>query len=260
MRYLLLVLAMAFLASCGSDGDSLSPEDYISQNNLQAIELDGGVFIVIHEEGNEERASLESVLNVTYTGRLTDETDFDGAEDFISPLSALITGWQIGIPEIGVGGSCTLIIPYQMGFGEVTNGPVPAKSTLVYDVVLNDIYSLRTVEEYVSDNDLNTIVLDQGVHIVIHEPGSDIKPNLDSEVTINYIGKLTNELGFDRGVGVTFELDMLIQGWQIGLQELGEGGSCTLVIPSEAAYGNSQVGVIPPNSPLVFDIDLIAVK
>ncbi|MEM9549510.1 MAG: FKBP-type peptidyl-prolyl cis-trans isomerase [Bacteroidota bacterium] len=259
MRHLLFALVLAFLASCGSDSNSLSPEEYINLNNLQATELSEGVFIIIHDEGNEERASLEQVVDVNYTARLTDETQFDQAEDFTVSLGSLIPGWQIGLGEIGVGGSCTLIIPYQVGFGEVQNGPVPAKSTLIFEITLNDIYSIRTVEEYITDNELNTTVLDKGVQIVIHEPGSDVKPNPDSQVVINYIGKLTNELVFDRGVGVTFGLGNLIEGWQIGLQELGESGSCTLVIPSDAAYGDAQVGIIPPNSPLVFEIDLISV-
>ncbi len=260
MRYLLYAFAIAFLASCGSDTESLTPEEYISLNSLQATELDNGVFIVIQEVGGEEKPTLDKVVDVDYTARLTDETQFDMIEGFKVLLNDLIPGWQIGLREIGVGGSCTLIIPYQMGFGEVQNGPVPPKSTLIFNITLNDIYSTRTVEEYVADNNLTTIVLDKGVHIAIHEPGSEIKPTLNSKVTINYTGKLTNELIFDQGEGVQFELANLIEGWQIGLQELGEGGSCTLVIPSAAGYGDAAVGSIPPNSSLVFDIDLISVN
>ena len=48
-------------------------------------------------------------------------------------------------------------------------------------------------------------------------------------------------------------------GWQIGLQELGEGGSCTLLLPAETAYGKDGAGIIPPDAVLVFEIELVQV-
>ena len=260
MRFILLALSVVFLASCGKDVEGLTPEEYISENNLQATELSDGVYIVVTGQGNSEKPGLENVVDVNYTGRLTDGTVFDNQENFKAILEDLILGWQIGLPEIGVGGSCTLIIPHEMGFGDVQNGPIPAKSTLVFDIELNDFHSTRTVDEYIADNELNTVELSNGIHIVIHEEGNDVKPTLESTVTVNYVGKLTNELVFDQGENTDLDMMNLIQGWQIGLQEIGEGGSCTLVIPSTAAYGSNSAGIIPPNSPLVFEIDLLKVE
>ena len=102
--------------------------------------------------------------------------------------------------------------------------------------------------------------MDQGVHIAIHEEGNEKKPTLQDKVRVNYVGRLTNELIFDQGSNITFTLANLIEGWQIGLQEIGEGGSCTLVIPVEAAYGSQGSGSIPPNEPIVFDLELVKVN
>jgi len=259
MRYLLLFVAVAFLASCGKDVEGLTPEEYISQNNLQATELENGVYIVVHDEGNDVNPNAENVIDVNFVGRLTNEVVFGEAEDFTVQLGTLIQGWQIGLKEIGEGGSCTLIVPHKMGYGDLANGTIPAKSTLIYDIVLNNVYSTRTIEEYIADNELNTVELEKGVHIAVNEQGSEVRPTLENKVTVNYIGKLTNELVFDQGQNVQFELAKLIEGWQIGLQEIGEGGSCTLVVPSEVAYGSAGAGSIPPNAPIVFDIDLISV-
>ena len=261
MRNLLFVLLIVFLASCGKDVEGLTPEEYIEQNNLQADELDNGVYIIVHDRGSDVKADLDEVVNVNYVGRLTDNTVIDSGEDFRAILGNLIKGWQIGLKEIGEDGSCTLIIPHEMGYGDVENGPVPAKSTLVFDIDLKNIFATRTVSQYITDNNLNTVELEKGVHIALHETGSEVKPTIDSKVTVNYLGKLTNELIFDQGENAQFELANLIEGWQIGLQEIGEGGSCTLVVPAEVAYGSAGAGdgAIPPNAPIVFEIDLIKV-
>lgn len=261
MRYIfiLVIVALSF-GSCGEDTPGLTPEEYIALNNLDATELDNGVYIVIHEEGNDVKPNASDVIEVDYTGRLTNEEVFDSNEDFKALLSGLIPGWFIGMQQIGEGGSCTLIIPYEMGFGTVENGPIPAKSTLVFEIELKKVFKTLSVEEYIAENNLDTELLEKGVHIVVNEQGSDMKPSIDSQITVNYTGKLTNELVFDQGENVTFLLGNLIEGWQIGLSTLGEGGSCTLVIPAEVGYGSSGSGSIPPNSALVFEIDLLEVN
>ena len=117
-----------------------------------------------------------------------------------------------------------------------------------------------SVEEYIMDNNLVTQELDRGVHIVIHEEGNNVKPNINSAIRINYEGKLTNGNVFDSGDNVVFQLKNLIEGWRIGLKEIGKGGSCTLIIPPASGYGSSEVGSIPANSTLVFNIDLLDVN
>ncbi len=94
-----------------------------------------------------------------------------------------------------------------------------------------------------------------------------------STVTVNYTGWLysataANQRGtqFDTSVGkapFTFKLGagQVIQGWDLGVAGMKVGGSRTLVIPSSMAYGASGVnGVIPPNTALVFNVDLLAVQ
>lgn len=259
MKYFSLVLIVLILASCGKDNQSLTPEEYIGQNNLQAEELDNGVYIVVHDQGNDVKPDLQDVVEVSYIGKLTDDVVFDSSNEFKALLGDLIPGWSIGLKEIGEGGSCTLIIPYPMGFGSFDNGPVPAKSTLVFDIDLKKVYSSLTVDEYISEYNLNTVELEKGVHIAIHDEGEENRPNLDSNIIVNYKGMFTNTLIFDQGENVSFSLSSLIEGWRIGLLELGEGGSCTLVLPSDVAYGTTGSNGVPPNTPLVFEIDLIKV-
>ena len=117
-----------------------------------------------------------------------------------------------------------------------------------------------TVDEYILENNLETTELDKGVHISIDSEGNNRKPNINSTVVVNYKGFLTNGDVFDQRSNQEFQLAGLIEGWRIGLKEIGEGGSCTLVIPPGAGYGSQARPSIPANSVLVFEMDLLEVK
>lgn len=85
-------------------------------------------------------------------------------------------------------------------------------------------------------------------------------------VTVHYIGTTQDGVRFDssyeRGEPFSFKVGagMVIQGWEKGLIGMKVGGQRILVIPAEMAYGNRQVGQIPPNSPLVFAVELLKVE
>lgn len=87
-------------------------------------------------------------------------------------------------------------------------------------------------------------------------------------VTVNYVGSLTNGTVFDAsanhgttGFSFTLGAGQVIKGWDQGLVGMRVGGKRLLVIPASLAYGNQAVGnVIPANSPLVFEVDLLNVQ
>ncbi len=120
---------------------------------------------------------------------------------------------------------------------------------------------LETIDNYLSDNNITAEIHESELRYVVNIEGSGAKPTRSSNITINYAGRLLDGTEFDSGQGVSFDLNRLILGWQIGVPLIGVGGSITLYIPSAYAYGSVGVpGVIPGNSPLIFDIDLISVQ
>lgn len=97
--------------------------------------------------------------------------------------------------------------------------------------------------------------------------GSGVEATDGKKVTVNYTGTLTDGTKFDstkdHGTPFSFVLGsgMVIAGWDQGVKGMKEGGSRKLVIPPHLAYGNRSVGgVIPPNSTLVFEIELLKVE
>lgn len=83
-----------------------------------------------------------------------------------------------------------------------------------------------------------------------------------SRVTVAYRGLLANGIQVDSAVGLTVRIagDPIIRGWKLGIPGMRAGGARILVIPPELGYGFKEVGAVPPNSTLVFRIQLIRVQ
>jgi FKBP-type peptidyl-prolyl cis-trans isomerase len=85
-------------------------------------------------------------------------------------------------------------------------------------------------------------------------------------VTVNYVGVLENgtqfDSSYDRGVPFTFTpgAGEVIAGWEQGVPGMRVGGTRRLTIPPNLGYGLNPVGVIPPNSTLIFDIELLSIE
>ncbi len=103
-----------------------------------------------------------------------------------------------------------------------------------------------------------------GLQYKVINPGSSKKPKSTDEVTVHYKGTLLDgkvfDSSYDRGEPAQFTLNGVIPGWTEGLQLIGEGGKVILYIPSELAYGEQSMGnIIPPNSTLTFEVELIKI-
>ena len=110
----------------------------------------------------------------------------------------------------------------------------------------------------------DVVTLPSGLQYQIVKGGSGALPSAGATYTVNYEGKLIDGTVFDssykRGEPLTFQLDNVIPGWQQALPMMRPGAEWMLYIPANLAYGDQGVGSIPPNSPLIFKVQLISAK
>ena len=100
---------------------------------------------------------------------------------------------------------------------------------------------------------------------VLKRGDGKISPNLTDRVTVHYTGMLLDGTVFDssvqRGQPATFRLSQVIPGWTEGLHLMKVGDKFKFIIPPNLAYGpNSPTPLIPPNSTLVFEVELLGIE
>ncbi len=124
----------------------------------------------------------------------------------------------------------------------------------------------KYVDEYAAKNLKNATKTADGIQYVENLAGSGATPAPGDSVIVKYVGKFMEGRIFDQSPAdqpfiFTVGTGSVIPGWDKALQTMKKGGKSTFIIPSRLAYGeNGAGGVIPPNTPLVFEIELIDVK
>ncbi len=107
-----------------------------------------------------------------------------------------------------------------------------------------------------------TEVLPSGVKIETIKEGAGSSPDASDRVKVHYRGMLIDGTEFDssysRGKPASFPLRGVIRCWTQGVQKMKVGGKAKLTCPPSTAYGSRGVGgVIPPNSTLIFEVELL---
>lgn len=118
----------------------------------------------------------------------------------------------------------------------------------------------RLIRQYLAVNNItNAQTTANGLHYIIREQGTGLKPTLNSTIKFFYVGKLLGGQIFDSNESLTIKLSELIAGFQEGIPLINEFGKITLIVPSAMGYGSRESALIPANSILIFDVELLEV-
>jgi FKBP-type peptidyl-prolyl cis-trans isomerase len=108
------------------------------------------------------------------------------------------------------------------------------------------------------------VALPSGLQYKVLKAGTGEKPTATDKVVCNYRGTLINGTEFDasekHGGPATFPVNGVIKGWTEALQLMPVGSKWQLFVPSDLAYGPQGRPEIPPNSTLVFEVELVSIQ
>lgn len=112
----------------------------------------------------------------------------------------------------------------------------------------------------------NMITMPNGLQIQDEIVGQGQEVKSGDTVTVNYLGTLENgtkfDSSYDRNQPFTTQIGVgaVIKGWDEGIVGMKIGGKRKLIIPPALGYGAQTAGSIPPNSVLIFEVELVAIK
>ena len=277
----LSIILLAFTTSCLNaddlfdsgeqyDKDQKIISQYIADNGLtvQTDTSGHGLKFTMVKEGTGDSPVVNDIMFLNYKGTiLSNGKVFDEQDSAFIQLSPnLIGGWQVLMPYLKEGGEMTMYLPSFYGYGHYGSGDgsIPADAILIFNVELMGIsdqfgFEQYQIERYLENNDL-TAMTDtvKGLKYIITKEGTGDHPVPSDKVNVDYEGRLlANDKVFDKNEDIVFTLSSLIDGWEILMPYVKEGGSITMFIPSKYGYGTSGAGsTIPPNSTLIFEVTL----
>lgn len=256
----LLILLFLVLTSCGSSKKAtVQPVVY---------QTPSGVKIEILKSGNGPKAEPGNMVLVHYTGRLTNDTVFDDSRKRGRPIrftlgkGQVIKGWDEGIAYLHQGDVARLTIPPAMAYGDRDLGIIPPNSALIFDVEVLEVIPVVKPQPF-NVTGLDTLKYESGLQVIIIKQGEGPTPAAGDVVKVHYSGYFTDGRMFDSSVERAMPLvikaghGQVIKGWDEALLKLPVGTKARLILPPQLAYGDREVGPIPANSTLVFDVEIL---
>ncbi|HMI68016.1 MAG TPA: FKBP-type peptidyl-prolyl cis-trans isomerase [Cyclobacteriaceae bacterium] len=259
--------------------DIATIDSYLASHNINATQDPSGIRYVITSVGTGLKPTVDATISVKYTGRFLPSLDiFDQPTTGVDlDLSKLIDGWKIAIPLMTKGSLFTLYIPSGLAYGSAgANGIVSANANVMYQIELLDddarlAADVATIDAFLLDSlhtNPDSIHKDpSGLRYVFALKGTGPRAISTSTVIVKYTGKmLPSQKVFtsasEQSTASQLPLSSLIRGWQIGIPLIPEGSQVTFYFPSSLAFGSTgrpdDAIVIPPNTNIIFDINLIS--
>lgn len=274
MKSILIALfSVVLIFGCSKNSDVVTLKSGVKINDEKVgtgTEAKDGDLVEIHFKGwiIKDSSDLFSDWSADSTKKLqliADSYSMNKPMKFVLGTESFIKGSEEGIVGMKSGGKRTIIIPSNCAYGPQGMGPVPPNTNI--KVVVELVSSKEAIVAKMWDVDSTLLkTTASGLKYAIIKQGEGPLIAKEKQVTVHYTGYLIDGTRFDSSVErdepFTFVagVGQVIPGWDEGIQLLQKGSKARLIIPSNLGYGEHDLGKIPANSTLVFDVEVLDVK
>ena len=291
IRTLLLSLTLlTLLAGCSRSAPADPPDlsDPFAallpwEGDLDGVEsLPSGVQYYVLSSGDDSQPTIKAnqVVVTDYDMRFAsdgaawDSSEERGAVPAIFGVQDRLPGWAEALQRMRPGDEWMIYTPAAQSFGEDGAAGIPPGTDFLTRLKVLDVKDAP----YPDDSAWDTYTpwnaeagavqtTESGLQYVLVKSGPEggPSPNINDSVVVHYEGRLAEtgekfDASFDRGRPTEFPIARVIPGWTEAMQFLKPGDEAMLYIPSALAYGEQGRPSIPPNSDLIFKVDLFQIK
>lgn len=264
------------MPAAGSSGASLTPAGpKVSTPTPIVIKLDGakttstGLQYLEETAGQGELPKKGELITMNFIATLPDGTELQNTYTQGQPVTTiwgddrLLAGWEEGIGLMKVGTKARLVLPPSLAFGEQGSSTIPPNSQIILVVELLKSEAAPVPAEVTADKLTKT---GSGLQYYELTAGSGEEAVKNSTVSTGftiwvktdtgyrYIDSSTNRSAVDFVIG---RLDAVFPGWDEGVTGMKVGGKRLLIIPPELGMGSQANNLIPANSTLVMEVELL---
>ena len=185
--------------------------------------------------------------------------------EFTIGIGQVIEGWDKGLVGMKVGEVRKLSVPSVMAYGDNSLEGIPANSDLMFVVELVHAEKPLDADKFPADIEkMKWRDLGRGLKAYDEKAGSGKLNAAGNIIKVHYTGWLVTgrKFGSSKDLGKPLEAVMgagkMIKGWETGLEGMREGGVRWLRVPPSQGYGATAFSMIPPNSTLLFRVEMVS--
>jgi len=274
MKSILIVLfSVVLIYGCSSDPDHVTLKSglmYLDENPGNGTVAKNGDLIEINFKGWIVKDSLNlfkdwSADTTKRAEVIADSYAMNQPLKFVLGSESFIKGSEEGMVGMKPGGKRTIIIPSKLAYGPAGMGPVPPNTSLKVVVEMVSVKEITPVKMWDADS-TQFKTTSSGLKYYIIKEGDGPAVEKDKQVSVHYSGFLLDGTKFDSSIERDEPITLVagtgqvIPGWDEGLLLLKKGSKAKFIVPPSLGYGNRDLGKIPPNSTLIFDVEIVDVK
>ncbi len=249
-------------------------DSYLSTNSITAEKDPLGFRFAVQEVGSSFLPAIEDSVTIVYSTKVLNGIEVNSNVNRTFLLSKLIRAIRVQLPRMGEGAKVTLYVPSGLAYGAFPAGSIPANANLIIDIQLKKVipeFQKQLLKDVVAiDNYLaaNSIIAKKDISnlryvVTTMAPSSANAPlGLDS-VVINYTGRVlsTGSVFYQSSAPEGYRLNKTgtLKVWQRALISFKQGTKATLYVPSGLSYGSYEKFGVPPNTNVIFDVELAKV-